>query len=59
MITALEITINVYMWWKPLRDGPIQFKHADVIVDVEAVVVLVQGHLPHGKTLLKYWSLKS
>ena len=39
---------------KPLRDGPIQFEHADVIVDVEAVVILVQVHLPHGKTLLKY-----
>ena len=35
-------------------DGSIKSEHADVVVDVEAVVVLVQGHLPHSKTLLKY-----
>merc|ERR1712122_278408 len=33
-------------------DGSIKSKHADVVVDVEAVVVLVEPHLGHGKGLL-------
>ena len=40
-------------------DGSIKSEHADVVVDVEAVVVLVEPDLGHGKGLLKHGKLKN
>ena len=35
-------------------DGSIKSEHADVVVDVEAVVVLVEPDLGHGEGLLEH-----
>ena len=39
-------------------DGSIKSKHADVVVDVEAVVVLVEPDLGHGEGLLEHGKLR-
>ena len=39
-------------------DGSIKSEHADVVVDVEAVVVLVEPDLGHGEGLLEHDKLR-
>ena len=39
-------------------DGSIKSEHADVVVDVEAVVVLVEPDLGHGEGLLEHGNLR-
>ena len=39
-------------------DGSIKSEHADVVVDVEAVVVLVEPDLGHGEGLLQHGNLR-